>query len=353
MNAMPQPSAADERAEALRSRARAWMHDKLISEAQQQAIDSRSRTQWRRIGLILHIVFFVLALNVLGAIFGFSALMNLPKGIITAVIAIGVAEVLIRGEKFFYTGIESALWIGGLFGFIFGLPSQGKVEALLVFAAAAAIAGWRVLHPLFGGLAFMLVGAYIGAKINSWWPALLFCAVITIAALLVLGRRIERPSSEQLFDVLLLAMPLTGYVAARIRSSDNTTNAGLAIVMLALSAALLFVGVKRRGRFELLAGSLALVLAVFELQLSLEWERETRLIAAGIALVAIASILSRLLRGRTLGFVVTPTALTRYDEAMQIGGTIAIAPSHEAPAAASGRESGGGSFGGAGASGDF
>jgi hypothetical protein len=352
MNAMPQPSAADERADALRSRARAWQHDKLISEGQQHAIDSRSRTEWRRVGIVLYVVFFVLALSVLGSIFGFSALLRLPKGIITAVIAIAVAEVLIRREKFFGTGIESALWIGGLFAFIFGLPSQGKIEALLVFAAAAAIAGWRVLHPLFGGLAFMLIGAYIGFKVESWWAALLFCVVITIAALLALGRRIERPSTEQLLDVLLMAMPLTGYVAARLRSAGTATNASLAIAMIALTAILFFAGVKRRGRAELLAGSLSLVLAVIELQLSLSWAAETKLIAAGIALVAIASILARALRSRTSGFVVTPTALTRYDEAMQIGATIALAPPH-AQAAASGRESGGGSFGGAGASGDF
>ena len=73
---------------------------------------------------------------------------------------------------------------------------------------------------------------------------------------------------------------------------------------------------------------------------------------AGALLVAIGAALSRALRDRTRGFVVTPSSVTKYDEAMQIIGTINIAhasPTHAEPQ----RESGGGSFGGAGASGDY
>ena len=75
--------------------------------------------------------------------------------------------------------------------------------------------------------------------------------------------------------------------------------------------------------------------------------------AAGLALVVIGAILSRALRGKTDGFVVTPTSVTRYDEAMQIAATVALAPHHQAEPAAPQRESGGGGFGGAGASGEF
>ena len=61
-----------------------------------------------------------------------------------------MAEWLIRQRRFFGTGIESALWIGALFAIIFSLPSSGKPEALLVFAAACAMAGLRVRSAVFG-----------------------------------------------------------------------------------------------------------------------------------------------------------------------------------------------------------
>ena len=355
MNAFPQPSALDERREALRTRARAWQRDTLIDDVQRQAIEARSQSEWRRVGLILALVFFVLTLNVLGAIFGLSVLLRLPKGVVTCAIALVAAEGLIRGAKFFETGIEPALWIGGLFAFIFGLPSEGKPEALLVFALAAAIAGWRVLNPIFGGLAFILVGAYIAVKWNAWWPALLFCAVVAIAALVVLARRFERQSTEELFDVLLLVMPLTGYIAAKLSSlgwkSTSRTDMRLVAIMLILAAAFFIVGVMRRERASLLAGGVSLAVAAIEFALGISWSVEAKLMAGGASLVAIGWILSRILHGRTAGFVITP-AVTRYDEAVQIAGAIAVAsPAHSAAAAQ--RESGGGTFGGAGASGDF
>jgi hypothetical protein len=353
MTVMPQPSAADERGGALRSRARTWLRDGVISEEQRQAIDAHSKSEWRRVGLILYIVFFVLTVNVLGAVFGFSALLHLPKGVITAVVAIGAAEALIRRQKFFGTGIESALWIGGLFAFIFGLPSQGKVEALLVFAAAAAIAGWRVLNPLFGGLAVVLVAAYVAVKADLWWPPLIFCAVVALAALVAAGRRIERDSTEMLLGVLMILMPLTGYVAAKVYSGHQITNVPLAVAMAVLGAILLGAGVVRRGRFELLSGFASVVVSAIELQLSLAYSTEAKLIAGGIVLVVIASIVARVLRGTSVGFVAPPTSLSRYDEAMQIAATLAAAPSHHPRPATPGRESGGGGFGGAGASGDF
>lgn len=357
MSVMPQPGVRDERADALRSRARSWERDKLISAPQRQAIEARSQTEWRRVGPILRIVFFFLTLNVLGAIFGFAALLHLPKGVITLVVAIAAAEVLIRMAKFFGTGIESALWIGGLCGFILGLPSEGKVEALLVFAAAAAIAGWRVLNPLFGGIALALVAAYLVAKTESWEVSLLFCAGMTIVALLASRRRIERQSAEMLFGVTLLVMPITAYVAALVtrilHRGHMTTNVPLALSMLALAAILLASGVMRRARVELVAGFICLVLAAVELQLMFVFAAEAKLIAAGLALVVIGAILSRALRGKTRGFVVTPTSVTRYDEAMQIAATVALAPQHQAEPAAPQRESGGGGFGGAGASGEF
>src|SRR5437588_7523520 len=95
---------------------------------------------------------------------GVGALFLLSKGWITAVIALATAEWLIRRGGFRETGVEAALWLGGLFAFIAGLPSQHKPEALLVFALAAVIAGARVRNPWFGALAVVLVLIYLDQK---------------------------------------------------------------------------------------------------------------------------------------------------------------------------------------------
>ena len=75
-------------------------------------------------------------------------------------------------------------------------------------------------------------------------------------------------------------------------------------------------------------------------------------IVAGAAFVIVARVIARMLRDKTTGFVVTPSTLTRYDEVIQIAGTISL-PHQHATAAEPQRESGGGNFGGAGASGNY
>ena len=71
----------------------------------------------------------------------FFKLTEIPGGgYVTAAISLALAEWLIRTRHFFGTGIESALWLGGLFAFIFGLPGEGSTEVILLFAAASAFA---------------------------------------------------------------------------------------------------------------------------------------------------------------------------------------------------------------------
>ena len=133
---LAQPSVAEERQELLRARAGVWKRDGLITDAQRRGIHEACPPRWKHSGLILGALFFVLTLIGVVALFWFCDLVGVPKGFTTMVLAIAAAELLIYGLHFFGTGIESALWIGGLFAFIFGLPSEGKPEALLVFALA-------------------------------------------------------------------------------------------------------------------------------------------------------------------------------------------------------------------------
>ncbi len=369
---LAQPSVAEEREELLRSRARGWKRDRSITSEQLQAIDEACASPWKHSGMIIGALFFVLTLIGIAALFWLCDLMDVPKGFTTMVISIAAAELLIYALHFWSTGIESALWIGGLFAFIFGLPSEGKPEALLVFALAAALSGARVRNALFGALAAILVVAYAAVKTHEWWPPVVVALTIAIAAALALRREWRRPSNELLFAAMAVVMPLAGYIAAEsqkpylgpgviiYREPYSGPDAAVPIlvdvqlaIIFAVAAVLFFaLAIPRRDRATLIAAALSVGISAYEVRTLLHWSVEVQLIAAGVLLVAIAWVLSRLLRGRTRGFVVTPTALTRYDEAIQIAGAISVGPPAHTPATPQ-RESGGGSFGGAGASGDF
>lgn len=318
-NWFPGPSVADERAEALQ---------KLLPGTKQE-------TPWRHNGLLLRIVFTVFALIAVSAFFGFFSLLMMPKGLLTAAAAIVTAEWLIRRYHFFRTGIESGLWICGTFAFIFGLPSSGKIEALLVFAAAAALSGWRMRNTFFGVFAAIFVVAYVAFKWDhDPLAAMAVASVVTIGATIALQRIWQRPSTEQLFAGLVLAMPVTGYLASISHSifrSEPGMNLPLAVILGATAIVLLACGVLWRDRVLLVSAVLTIACAAIELRNLFHYPTEAKLIAAGVFVAAIAAALGRALRNATRGFVVTPVQSSGYEEAMQIGGIISVAPHGSAP----------------------
>ena len=314
------PSVAEERAEAVR-----------------KLVPLQPATGWKQNGLLLRIVFTVLAAIAVSAAFGFFALLQLPpKGIFTAVLAIGTAEWLIREHRFFRTGVESSLWLCGTFAFIFGLPSQGKVEAILVFAAAAALSGWRMRNAFFGALAAILVVVYIAAK----WEhtpilAMSVAALIAIASAFALRRVWQRPSNERLFAGFVLAMPLTGYlstIALRLFQPNFVMNIQVAAILGITAMVMLIAGIAWRDRVLLISATLSMACAAIELRQLFDYPAEAKLIGAGVAVIAIAVTLERALRRKTRGLVVTVVATNPYDEAMQIGGILTVAPHGSAPA---------------------
>ncbi|HXH41594.1 MAG TPA: hypothetical protein VNN08_23415 [Thermoanaerobaculia bacterium] len=317
----PGPSVAEERADAL--------------HRLQPGIKVES--PWKYNGTVLRIVFGVLAAIAVLALFGFFAIgSRFVSGWLTAALAIGTAEWLIRQLRFFGTGVEASLWLCGTFAFICGLPSQGKVEALLVFAAACALSGWRMRNAFFGVLGAVLVVAYVAAK----WEhepllTMALASAVTIVAMVALHRLWQRPSNERLFAGLVLVMPVTGYVGTifqRIFHDNVPADIPVALLVLATAAVLFAAGVAWRDRVLLVAATLSVALAAVELRNLFHFPMEARLIAAGIIVASIATVLARALRDATRGFVVTPLRVASYDEAMQIAGIIAVAPHGSAPA---------------------
>jgi hypothetical protein len=346
-----------------------WPTGPSVAEERADAVHKITPLQagsgWKHNGLLLRIVFTVLAQIVVSSAFGFFTLLHLPKGILTAMLAIGAAEWLIAKHRFFRTGVESALWLFGTFAFIFGLPSQGKVEAILVFAAASALSGWRMRNAFFGVLAAILVVAYVAAKWDHT-PILSMtaAALIAIPSALVLRRVWQRPSNDRLFAGLALAMPVVGYlstIALRFFQTTFVMNLQVAAILGITAAILLAAGIAWRDRVLLISATLSIACAAIELRQLFDYPAEAKLIGAGVLVIAIAMTLERALRRKMQGLVVTVVATNPYDEAMQIGGILAVAPHGSAPAAhahtgpvlddsASATDK---SFGGAGAGGDY
>jgi len=324
------PSVADERAMAL---------DALLPK-------KNAALPWRTNGFFLTIAFFFL--TVLGAGV-FAALFQ--GSIVVAVLCLIAAEVLIQKFRFFGTGIESALWAVALAIVIFKLPHSGTKEGILVVALAAAIVGLRMRNAFFGAVAAIVVIAYTAAKWNEPWPAII--ASLSIAVLCVLALLIEwqRPSNEALFGFIAVVMPLSGYVAAVV-TDEMKTQLMIAAVYAIFGVAVLALGIARRDRLTLITAASAIAIAFVEARNLLQASDEVKLIASGALLVVIGAAISRALRDKTRGFVVTPSQISGLDDAMQLAGTISAAhanPTQVEPH----RESGGGNFGGAGASGNY
>ncbi len=321
---------------------RAWP-----SVEEERALALGQKTPWRRLSIAMQVVLFVLTMIGITAFYELSELFHLPRGWMTLIAALATAEMMIRRARFWRTGVEAALWLGGLFAFIFSLPNSGKPEAILVFATAAAIAGLRVRNALFGTLAMVLLCVYLAAR--DWrWAAFGLAMVITAIAATALTRMIRRPSTEALWEVAVMVMPVAGYACAK---GDFASNAGIIAMYAILAIFFLALAMRFRLRVLLLATVVSTAITVVEardlIPLSVEWE----LIVVGVLILALATAIIRLLRGRERGFVLDERKREEED-LLQIAAMLPLG-TPAAPQPAGQTPTGGGEFGGAGASGTF
>ena len=310
-----------------------------------RAINARLREAhlpqpWHGYGLLGQIVFFLLTIA------GIAAFYLLTRSeLLTAVLCVGLAEYLIRVRKWFGTGVEAALWIGGVISAVTALPNSNVPEGNLVIAAAAGIAGFRVRNPLFGALAAFFVTLYFERVGDRGTIAAL---AIAGAALIALFRTWRRPSTEWLFIVLLVTMPLAGWAHADRRWVEVT------LLLFAAFAAIAFACAVAKRHHAMFAGAAtAAIVAAAALQQRYGISEELLFAIAGAVLLVGAGTTARFLRGRTHGFVVTPAKLTAFDDDLEALATVAVAPAHSAGNPPEGRPQEGGGFGGAGATGDY
>ena len=340
-------NAEHERAKALRERSESWRKDGLIDAAKESALAAELAHPWRTHGFIVQAVFFVLTALAMGAFYLLLEAFDLPGNVLLGAISIALAEVLIGKYRWHGTGVEAALWLGGVFSLITSLPNSGKPEAFLVLVAGAAIAGARLRNPLFGALAAVLLTVYLEERFDL---GLLAALLIAAGALLALLRTWKRPSTEWLFIVLLLVLPIAG----RFEADDEWRRLTIALYA-AFGAACLVAALLKKHHALFLAAALGLGIAATDFARTLFAPAEAKLFAAGAFLLVASWIVSRALRDNTSGFVATPARLTTADEELQIAATVIATPPSggQSEPIAETRPQGSGSFGGAGATGEF
>jgi hypothetical protein len=294
---------------------------------------------WRTNGIVVQAVFFALTVIAIVALY----LMIDEKGFITGVVALAAAEYLIGSRRWFFTGVEAGLWLGGLVAMITDLPSSDRPESILVFAAACAIAGARVRNPLFGAAAAALVAQYFEDRGDL---GVLASIAIGMLALLALHRTWRRPTTEWLFVAIALVVPWVGYDHVDRVWQDVTI-----VLYAAYGALALYLGLRIRHHACFLASIIGFGISGLELGDKLHFiPLEARFALAGALLLGIAFAVSRGLRDHTEGFVLTPAKFTPMDQELELAATFAMKPE---TAQIETQKSGGGSFGGAGASGEF
>jgi hypothetical protein len=296
----------------------------------------------RGYGLIAQTVFFVLTAAGIAAFYFWTREAKLA----TALLCIVLAEFLILGRKWFYTGVEAALWLGGLFAALQMLPSTGAPEANLLIAAAFAVAGVRVRQPLFGGAAAYFVANYLEVRFDLGTVVALLMAA---AALFALYRTWNRPSTEWLFAVIAVGMPFAGWAFADSAWLETT------LILYSAFAVLAFVSAVRKRHHAMFASAAAAaIVAGVKSHELLHPPHELTFALAGLSLLVLSLVVTRLLRGRTRGFVVDQTKPAELEEGLEILGTLGATtatPSAGNPPEQRSQDDGG--FGGAGATGSY
>lgn len=302
---------------------------------------ARVEIPWRTHGILLRAVFFGLTLLGVVALRWCLDEMQVAKpGIPTGIGAILLAEVLILGARWWWTGVEEALWIGGAYALINELPDSGQPEAMLVLAAGAAVPGARVRNPLFGAVAAGFVAAYFEEK---WDLGVLAAVVIAAIAVLGLLRTWRRPSNEWLCIAVAIILPVVGRFDA-----DPIWRTVTIIFYGAFAAMALFLFVRKRHHALFFSGAVSLGIGAIELAELTPLRLEGKLAVGGAILLGGAWIASRALRGRVSGIVATPSKLTAFDDEIEIAATISV-PQPEFDQ----KMESGGEFGGAGATGKY
>jgi hypothetical protein len=337
---------------------------------------------WRSTGPLARAALFVLGLVAAALILGILGFRDETTLLVAGVIAALAAEWLTVAKRLHASGVEEGLcvgaavmigaWITTVIAPRSGLAG-GTVETLVLIVAVG-VAGLRLLNPLVTTSAVIAFVYWAGSTATARvleqaigggvTTLIVGCALATLA--LVLGSRdYRRPSHDRMLDWLVATLPVAAYAQPatwnvyeplHMPGGDGAVRLVTAVLLLALAAALLVVGLRRRRHAPLLGFMGCVACLAVELRLATALASETWLILYGLAALATGMALDRYLRQPRNGL--TSAALTDREgplDLLQTVGAAALAQrtAGDAPDTHTSVTGGGGRFGGGGASGRY
>ncbi len=342
----------------------------------------RERTgAWRSAGVLARSALFVLGLAaavLLLAILGFGNGTLLVTGLIT----VFAAEWLTVRKRLHASGIEEGLCVAGYL--MVGGWSITRLEPwpdsaertadILVLIAATGAAGLRLLNPLLttsAAIAFVFwvdstaTAQALDEALGFEWTALAVGCALAALALALGVREYRRPSHDRMLDWLVASLPAAAYAqrtdwdlyaASPVMGDAAGGRLAVGVVLLALGAAMLVVGLRRRRHAPLLGFMGCMACVAVEVRLATRLSTETWLILYGVAALAAGMALDRYLRRPRNGL--TSASLTPQPgtlDLLQTAGAALLAhrAAPEAPRQEPGYAPGGGRFGGGGADGSY
>jgi hypothetical protein len=335
---------------------------------------------WRSTGPLARIALFVLGFVAAALLFGVLGVGNETTLLLAGIIAALAAEWLTVNKRLHASGIEEGLCVGGflLVGtwfttFIEAPPhfAGGDAGTLLLIAAVAA-AGLRLLNPLVTTCAVLAFVYWVGSTsiahaldqpIGRGVTAFTLGCLLAAFALVLGAREYRRPSHDRMLDWLVATLPVVAYVqhanwsaydALRVSSSGGAGRVLTVALLLALGAALLLAGLRRRRHAPLLGFMGCVACLAVELRLATTLATETWLILCGLAALVAGVALDRYLRQPRNGLTSAP--LDSRDgplDLLQTAGAAVLAQrtAPEPPPSRPTVTPGEGQFGGGGASG--
>ncbi len=368
------PSVAEER----------WLQvASTLGVAVPQAALTARTGRWRCTGPIARVALFVLGPVAAVLCVGLLGLGSETALLVAGVIVTVVAEWLSVSRRLHASGIEEGLGVAGFLLLGAWLTTAtgagrdfagGSVDTLMLIAAAGA-AGGRRLNAFVTTCAAIALVYWAGSttsahvldrSLGAGMTSFVFGMTLAAVALTLGAREFRRPSSDRMLDWLVATLPVAAYVPqaawhryeavvpAGVVGAIDATRAATVLLLLALGAAMLLTGLRRRRHAPLL-GLLGCIVC-----LAVEWfpasglAIETWLILCGLAALVAGFVLERHLRQPRDGL--TSASLTDDGDLLDLlqnAGTALLAqratPSPAEPAFGPGE----GRFGGGGASGGY
>lgn len=327
----------------LRDRIARWASAGLLTTEESVGARATLDDGTRQVGPIARVVLFVLSSWAFGSAMSLVLLVIFPavladgsgpgdallivQGTIALVTGVAGAELLLAAARLRRTGIEDALYLGGLFGMLMALFSIASLEAwvaVLLCGAAFLIAGLRLQRGLWLAAAIICVPAAIGAGTESPM-AFGIAGLVTSALAAVAGLRQWRSPALQLglnsVVAVLPAVSLFTTIIDRLFADRLIVSDLLMSGVVAAVAFGAFIATRWKPLLYAFVGSCTVFAIIVGAQdfIPLEW----RLLTGGLSLLIASRIVSTMLAGRSKGFTSTALAASEIWDLEPLAGAAA------------------------------